>query len=211
MTFSWLAILNRLQAMISPSSVSCFNRHWQRFTAQLLLIIIVGLSCAMLLGMSPVLAGRDDDRFDGNIFPLYAGDGSLVPPKVTLKQALNSSTPTLLVFYIDDSLDCKQYAPVISRLSSPYGRVADFIPISIDRLPAKETYDPTEPGYYYEGFVPQTVLFDQSGQVVLNAKGLIPYEQVDDAFREVFDLLPRSESVDLKRRSSNEVSTEIAK
>jgi hypothetical protein len=114
------------------------------------------------------------------------------------------------VFYIDDSQDCKQYSSVISRLSSPYGRVSDFIPISVDSIPPKVSYEPTEPGYYYKGFVPQTVLFDQSGKVVLDAKGSIPYEQVDDAFRKVFDLLPRSESVPLKRRQLNEVSTEIA-
>jgi len=34
------------------------------------------------------LASINDDRFDGNIFVLYGGNGSLVPPKVTLAKSL---------------------------------------------------------------------------------------------------------------------------
>ena len=54
-------------------------------------------------------------------------------------------------------------------------------------------------------------MFDQSGQVVLNKKGQVPFEEIDDKFREVFDLLPRTESVELKRRAFNEFSSELAK
>ncbi|MEB3336266.1 MAG: thylakoid membrane photosystem I accumulation factor, partial [Leptolyngbyaceae bacterium] len=142
---------------------------------------------------------------------LYAGNGALVPPKVTLADSLKRDNPTLLFFYVDDSSDCKQYASVISQLQAFYGRAVDFIPISVDMLPLKSTYAPTEPGYYYSGAVPQTVLFNQTGQVLLNAKGIIPFEQVDDTLRTVFDLLPRSESVELKRRVLNEVNTELVK
>jgi hypothetical protein len=156
------------------------------------------------------MAGLNDDHFDGNIFPLYAGSGSLVPPKVTLAEALQRHRPALLVFYIDDSKDCKQYSSVVSRLDGPYGWAADFIPINIDALPVKSNFEPTEPGYYYKGFVPQTVLINQSGKVVLDEKGILTYEQVDDVFREVFDLLPRSESVELRRRQLNEITTELS-
>jgi len=184
---------------------------WRRSVARFLLAIVLGMSCLMLLGAAPAWASREDDHFDGNIFPLYAGDGSLIPPRVSLAQALKSHTPVLLVLYVDDSFDCKQYAPTVSRMSGTYRGVADFIAISADRLPVKDHYEPNEPGYYYQGFVPQTVVFDQEGRVRLNEKGVLDYEQIDDVFREVFDLLPRSESVILKRRSSNEVSTELAK
>ncbi|MCX7596116.1 MAG: thioredoxin family protein, partial [Fischerella sp.] len=57
--------------------------------------------------------------------------------------------------------------------------------------------------------VPQVVVFNQSGQGVLNKKGQVPYEEIDDKLREVFDLLPRSESVELKRRSFNELNSEL--
>ncbi len=46
---------------------------------------------------------------------------------------------------------------------------------------------------------------------MLNKKGQVPFEQVDDAFRQVFKLLPRSESAELKRRVVNEINTELAK
>lgn len=157
--------------------------------------------------MPSALAGLNDDRFDGNIFALYGGNGSLVPSRVTLAQSLKGQKPALLVFYVDDSSDCKQYAIVISQLQALYGRAATLIPVDIDSLPLKSTYAPTEPAYYYEGLVPQTVLIDQKGEVVLNEIGQVSYEKVDDAFRKVFDLLPRSESIELKRRAFNEINT----
>lgn len=174
-----------------------------------LLSLVALLSCLCLIGTPSALAGLNDDKFDGNIFALYAGNGSLVPPRVTLAESLRRERPSLLVFYLDDSRDCKQYAAVVSQLQAPYGRAANFVPINIDSLPLKSKYEPTEPGYYYQGLVPQTVLLDQKGKVVLNVTGQVPYEQVDDAFREVFDLLPRSESVELKRRAFNELNTEL--
>jgi hypothetical protein len=165
----------------------------------------------MLLGTPSALAGLNDDKFDGNIFALYAGDGALIAPRVTLAQSMQQNRPALLVLYVDDSRDCKQYATVVSQLQAPYGRAASFIPINIDSLPLKSKYEPTEPGYYYKGLVPQTVLIDQKGKVVLNETGQLAYERIDDVFREVFDLLPRSESVELKRRTFNEFNTGLTR
>ena len=166
--------------------------------------------CWCLAVMPPALASLNDDRFDGNIYALYGGNGSLVPPKVTLAEALKrEDKAALLVFYLDDSSDCKQYATVVSHLQEYYGRAADFMPINVDAIPVKTTYAPSEPGYYYEGVVPQTVLLDQSGQTAFKGKGQVQFEEVDDAFREVYDLLPRSESLELKRRPVNELNTEL--
>lgn len=180
---------------------------WRRLISSWLLI----LGCVFLLGMPPALANLNDDHFDGNIFVLYAGNGSLLPPKVKLAASLQSDRPTLLVFYVDDSSDCKRHALVVSRLQAFYGWAADFIPVSVDTIPPKLNYTPTEPGYYYEGVVPQTIVLNQSGEVVFSKKGQVPFEEVDDTFRQVFNLLPRSESVELKRRPVNEFSTELAK
>ncbi|QXE21993.1 hypothetical protein B6N60_00671 [Richelia sinica FACHB-800] len=164
-----------------------------------------------MLGTQPALAGINDDTYDGNMFVVYAGNGSLVPAKETLAQALAEHKPTMLAYYVDDSSDCKKYAIVISQVQAFYGRVAEIIPVNLDTVPAKKSYDPTEPGYYYSGGVPQVVVFNQSGKVVLNQKGQVPFETIDDTFREIFDLLPRSESIELKRRSFNEFSSELAK
>lgn len=182
---------------------------WKRLFRLCLLVVLLWGSCS-LMAPSPALANLDDDRYDGNIFILYAGNGSLIPPTMTLEQSLKKKRPALLTFYVDDSSDCKKFAIVISQLQSYYGRAASFIPVDVDALPVKSSYAANEPGYYYEGAVPQTVLFDSDGKVVFNAQGQVAFEKLDDVLREVFDLLPRSESVELKRRSINEFSGELA-
>lgn len=183
-------------------------RSWRRVCTWFLLL----LGCLFVLGMPSALAGIKDDRFEGNVFVLYGGNASLVPPKENLEKSLRQSDrATLLVLYIDDCSDCKQFAPVVSRLQAFYGRATNIIPVNVDTIQPKSSYAPTEAGYYYEGVVPQTVVFDRAGKVVLDKKGQIPYEQIDDTLREVFDLLPRSESVELKRRPVNEFSSELSK
>ncbi len=175
----------------------------------LCLLLWVGL-CAWVAPSA--LAGLDDDRFDGNIFALYAGNGSLIPPKVSLEDSLQQQEkPSLLVLYVEDSRDCKLYASTLSKLQSFYGQVANFVPINTDAFELDAQYSPNQPGYYYRGSVPQTVLFDRAGNVKLNQTGQVPFETVDDAFRDVFDLVPRSESLELKRRSFNEFSAEMAR
>jgi thiol-disulfide isomerase/thioredoxin len=180
--------------------------HGRRLVAKCLVLLI----CLFLITMQPALAGIKDDRYDGNIFVIYAGNGSLVPSKETLAQTLAEHKPAIVTFYTDDSSDCKQYAPVVSEMQAFYGRATEIIPISVDTILAdKTTYQPTEPGYYYGGSVPQVVIFDQSGKVVFNKKGQVPFEEIDDKLRKVFDLLPRTESVELKRRSPREFSSQL--
>nr|WP_051036773.1 thylakoid membrane photosystem I accumulation factor [Calothrix sp. PCC 6303] len=180
---------------------------WRRLISKFLLLTAVAV---LVLGQ-PAFAGINDDLYDGNIFVIYAGNGSLVPPRQTLAATLAEKKPAILLFYVDDSSDCKQYAIVGSQIQAFYGRVTEIIPVDVDTIPVKSKYEPDEPGYYYSGGVPQVVVFDQQGKVVLNKKGQVPYEEIDDRLREVFDLLPRTESVDLKRRSFNEFSSELAK
>ncbi|TAE20214.1 MAG: thioredoxin family protein [Oscillatoriales cyanobacterium] len=172
----------------------------RRIFSASLLTVTLALSLILLTGQPPAFATLTDDRFDGTIFALYAGN----------TDSFNRKKPALLVFYTDDSSDSKQYAIVVSNLQEFYGREADFMPISIDSLPSQPSPKITEPGHYYEGFVPQTVILDQSGKVVFNEKGQIPFEKVDDAFRKVFDLLPREKSLPLKRRVVNELNIELS-
>jgi thiol-disulfide isomerase/thioredoxin len=182
-------------------------RDWRRFVSKCLLL----LTCLLVLGIQPAIAGINDDKYDGNIFVLYAGNGSLVPARETLEKSLAEHKPTILAFYVDDSSDCKQYALIVSRIQEFYGRAAEIIPVNVDTIPELATYSPTEPGYYYSGGVPQIVVFNKSGEVVLSKKGQIPYEEIDDTLRQVFDLLPRNESAELKRRSFNEFNSELRK
>lgn len=181
---------------------------WQKIFLSLFSFLLT-IFFLMLIATPTALASLNDDRFDGNIFALYAGNGSLVPAKVTLQDSLKSSKPALLIFFLDDSKDCKQFSTVVSELQRFYGRAANFIPVNVDTIINPVTNDSTKTSYYYQGFVPQTVLINQKGKVVLNEKGQVSFERVDDVFREVFDLLPRSESVELKRRIVNEINVEL--
>ena len=79
----------------------------------------------------------------------------------------------------------------------------------MDTIPVKSSYSPTDAGYYYQGVVPQTVILDRTGEVRFNGQGQVPFEEMDDVLRSVFDLLPRAESVELKRRSFNQFNAEL--
>jgi Thioredoxin-like domain len=173
-------------------------------------IILSIWMCSYLLA-APALAGIEDDKYDGNVFVLYAGNGSLVPAKTSLADSLKANKPALIVFYVDDSTDCKKYSTVISQLQAYYGKAASFIPVTVDSLALDRKYPDTEAGYYYGGTVPQTVVIDKQGKVRLNEVGQISFEKMDDTLREVFDLLPRKDSIELKRRSFNEFNSELSK
>ena len=182
-----------------------FNQH--RLAKRPILSLLIALIMAVGLIFSPsAIAALEDDQYDGNIFALYAGNGSLVPPQVTLAESLKGGKPSLLVFYLEDSKDCKAFSVVVSELQRYYGRAASFIPINVDMLADEKEFSPKEAGYYYRGLVPQAVIIDQEGKVAFDEVGQVPFERVDSAFREVFDLLPRSESKELKRRPLNNIN-----
>ena len=189
----------------TPKRLICAYKQGARACAVALICVVAVLG----LWSGSAIAGLHDDDYDGNIFALYAGNGSIVPPKFNLSDSLKQDKPTLLFFYVDDSKDSKEFSPIVSQLQAPYGRVANFVPVAADSIPVKDSYEKTEAGYYFEGAVPQTVVFDAQGNIALNEVGQIPYEKVDDKMRELFDLLPREESLELKRRSFNEVNVEL--
>lgn len=182
----------------------------QRFCLKFLLLVVCLLIITTGINIDTALAGSKDDRYEGNIFVVFAGNGSLVPPKQTLEESLAEHKPILLTFYIDDSRDCKQYAVFISQTQALYGREVRIIPVSVDAIPPKKVYNANEPGYYYSGSVPQIVVFDQSGKVVLNKNGQVPFEEIDDKFRQVFNLVPRDQSIKYQQRSFNEYSSELS-
>jgi hypothetical protein len=174
--------------------------------------VLVALALVVLMGMpigASAQAALTDDRFDGDIFALYAGNGSLVPPKVSLAASMAQKKPAIMVFYIDDSSDCKSFSLVVSQLQAGYGRVANFLPIRVDSLPVQDSYALDQPGHYYKGYVPQIVVTDQDGQVRLDETGKVPFEKIDDTLRQIYDLLPRAESPALQRRQVNEVNEEF--
>ena len=208
LTAKYLGLANYRQSRIyltkskqAPSSYG--GVPWTKLIFLSLLVLLISFSG----WTSPASASINDDRYEGNIFILYGGNGSLVPPRMDLPTSLKRNKPAILVFYIDDSSDCKQFSILVTRIQEFYGRAASIIPVTVDSFVERDKYTPEDPAYYYSGVVPETVILNQEGKVVYDGKGQVPYEEIDDVLREVFDLLPRSESQVLKRRSFNEFNS----
>ena len=195
---------------LPPLSLILNSRFSSRLSYGAIVWCAIALFSLSFLLPSPAQAALNDDKFDGNIFALYAGNGSLIPPRESLSESLSRNRPVLLTFYVEDSQDCKKFSGIISQLQQYYGKVAAFTPINADAIPVKTSYKKNEPGYYYSGVLPQTVILDQKGQVVFDGKGQVKYEALDDVLRKVFNLLPRTESAELKQRAFNEINTELA-
>jgi len=143
------------------------------FIKSLLLISI------LFLLNSPVNAARTTDSYDGNIFPIYAGNGSIVPPQTSLKESIDNHRISLLFFYLDDSADSKAVVPIISGLDLIWRNNIDIIALTTDELQGNEFNDIREEGYYWNGFIPQTVLIDEDGNIRYDKNGLIDIDEIN--------------------------------
>ena len=92
-------------------------------------------------------ASRDSDSYDGNIFPIYAGNGAIVPPQTSLQESLKNKRVAVLFFYLDDSSNSKAMAPIISGLDliwrnniNNYNRWHDYIYMPIYLYESKREY-----------------------------------------------------------------------
>ena len=140
-----------------------------------------------LLLLSPYKANayRDTNSYDGNIFPIYAGNGAIVPPKTTLKDSLKNKRVSILFFYLDDSSDSKAMAPVISGLDLIWRENIDIIALTTDELQNEEKSDlPTEPNFYWNGLIPQTIILDSNGQVQFDSNGMVDFGELNKIISE---------------------------
>lgn len=170
-----------------------FNRFLQKGVC-LAIIGLISLSIYLGLGLGisqPAQAKLTDDTYDGNIFALYGGNGSIVPPRITLAQSLQNHRPAMLVFYIDDSADCKRFSPILNLAQGFYGKDLSLIAVAVDGLDLqKDSYSPTEEAYYYHGVVPETLLISGDGEVIYDRQGLFSFEELDTAIRGLLKLPP---------------------
>ncbi|KKZ13810.1 MAG: hypothetical protein TH68_06125 [Candidatus Synechococcus spongiarum 142] len=166
-----------------------------------------------LLLPSSAWASRLDNRYDGNIFSLYAGDGAMVPPRNSLADSLRRRRPTVLAFYLDDSSDCKRFAPTLSRLNGELRTVADVIALSTDSLDPAENASPDNPAYYWRGLIPQVVILDQDGAVALDRAGQIPLEDLEQSLSVVSGLeLPEAMAQrHTQAMEVNEINAEVVR
>lgn len=176
--------------------------RWIRTWALVLTLLLVGL-LAWPVG---AWASLDNDRYDGNIFALYAGNGSLVPPRLTLADALADHRVTLLVYYLDDSAVSKRFAGVVSELQRVWGNSIELIPLVTDPLQGRVDAGPSDPLHYWRGVIPQVVVLGPEGQVVLDAPGQVEIDTIHAALSKATGLpLPPSSS-ERRMTSFNELN-----
>ena len=175
----------------------------------ILLRIFSSLLIILILSVNPVYSARDTDSYDGNIYPIYAGNGSLVPPPSTLSESLKNERTSVLVFYLDDSATSKQFAPVVSGIKLLWSSYVDLIPQSIDELDNDDKKTFKDPGYYWHGKIPQTVILDGKGNVLLDEEGQVSFDKINDAITKGTGL--KKPDFDLTVKSFNEYNSEPSK
>ena len=174
-----------------------------------MLKIFTPLLILFFLFVNPVYSARDTDSYDGNIYPIYAGNGSLVPPQSTLSESLKNERTSVLVFYLDDSSTSKQFAPVVSGIKLLWSSYVDLIPLSIDELDNNDQKTFKDPGYYWHGKIPQTVVLDGKGNVLLDEEGQVSFDQLNDAITKGTGL--KKPDFELEVKSFNEYNSEPSK
>ena len=157
----------------------------------------------------PVYGSRISDSYDGNIFPIYAGNGSLVPPQTSLKESIQNKRVSILFFYLDDSADSKALAPVIAGLDLIWKNNIDIIPLTTDELQNKVYTDPLEEGFYWNGYIPQTIILDETGSVKFDKTGQLDFDEVNKVISEIKGI--KLEDSTFTVESFNEYNSQISK
>lgn len=176
------------------------------------LAALAGLLLALLLwlpGAAPAWAGLDDDRYDGNIFALYAGNGSLVPPRSTLAEARAEGRVAVVVYYLDDSSVSKRFAPVVSELQRQWGNSIELIPLVTDPLQDRQAEGAADPATYWKGTIPQVVVFDRAGKVVFDASGAVSTDAINTAVSRATGIPLAPGAPALATESFNELNSEV--
>jgi len=179
-----------------------------RALSSLLAIVLVLLGS--LIGLAtPAAASLEDDRYDGNIFALYAGNGSLVPPRSSLAQALADKRVTVVIYYLDDSSVSKRFAPVVSELQRLWGQSIELIPLVTDPLQNRPIEGPTDPAAYWKGTIPQVVIFDRNGKPVFDASGQVDVDAINGVISQATGIPMAPQSGSSTTVSFNELNSEV--
>ena len=171
--------------------------------------IIIIYICILISLNIPAYGSRITDSYDGNIFPIYAGNGSLVPPQTSLKESIQNKRVSILFFYLDDSADSKALAPVIAGLDLIWKNNIDIIPLTTDELQNKVYTDPLEEGFYWNGYIPQTIIIDGTGSVKFDKTGQLDLDEVNKVISEIKGIKLEDSSFTVE--SFNEYNSQISK
>ena len=92
----------------------------------------------------------------------------------------------VLFFYLDDSSDSKAMAPIISGLDLIWRNNIDIIALTTDELQDKEKSDlRSEPNYYWNGLIPQTIIINSDGEVKYDQNGMINIDELNKVIGEL--------------------------
>ncbi len=171
--------------------------------------LFISIFFLFFININPVYSARDTNSYDGNIFPIYAGNGSLVPPQSTLSESLRNKRTSILVFYLDDNASSKEFAPVVSGIKLLWSSSIDLIPIATDEIDNPKKKKPNEPGFYWRGNIPQVVVIDGSGNVLLDKEGQVKIDDINDAISKATGL--NKPDFDITVKSYNEYNSEPSK
>jgi hypothetical protein len=172
----------------------------------------VGLLLSLVV-LAPAIAQASltNNNYDGNIYALYAGNGSLVPPRSSLEQALAEHRPAVVVYYLDDDASSKQFAPVVSELQRLWGNSIELIPLVTDPLQNRPDRGPTDPAHYWHGRIPQVVVFNPDGKVLLDAEGQVGLDSINDAVSQATGITIPEEFRRSTTVSINELNAEMVR
>jgi len=182
-------------------------RLLQRLAA--LALSLLAAFTALISAAPAAEAARDTNSYDGNIYALYAGNGSLVPPRSSLAQAMADHRPIVLGFFLDDSAASKQYAVVFNELQRLWGRTTELILLPTDPLQNQPGKGPSDPASYWKGVIPQVVVFNGDGAVVLDETGPVSIDAINAALTKVTGLKPQGDVTLSLNREVNELNSEI--
>ncbi len=171
--------------------------------------LFISIFILFIININPVYSARDTNSYDGNIFPIYAGNGSLVPPPSSLSESLKNKRTSVLVFYLDDNSSSKEFAPVVSGIKLLWSSSVDLIPIAIDEIDNPEIKEPNDPGFYWKGNIPQVVIIDGNGNVLLDKEGQVSIDGINDAISKGTGL--NKPDFDITVKSYNEYNSEPSK
>jgi len=176
---------------------------------KLLIKLLLTIVFTVSLFSEGAYAARDTDSYDGNIFPIYAGNGSLVPPPSNLSNSLDNKRTSVIIFYLDDSATSKAFAPVVSGLKLLWTTSIDLIPITTDQLQGQQSNDPKEESFYWHGNIPQIVVINGEGKVILDKDGQVSIDSINKAISTATGLAEPELSIEIK--TLNEYNSEPEK
>ena len=161
------------------------------------------------LGSHPAQASLTNNSYDGNIYALYAGNGSLVPPRSSLAKALEDHRTTVVVYYLDDDAASKQFSAVVSELQRVWLNNIELIPLVTDPLQNRADTGPSDPAHYWSGLIPQVVVFNSEGQVVFDEQGAVSVDAINAAVSQATGIPLPEGGTTSTTESFNELNSEV--